>query len=846
MITKTNNRTLLSMSGTTYDFDFRIDDTSELEVYGIDSDGVVTELTTGFTVAFSAADEEGTVTFDAEPTTYTQILMLRNRPYTQDVDIPIRGAFSEEDIERALDAIVILVQQIKEQTDRSIKIEDAAPAGVDIVLPTPVADKALAWDGITGTLKNVDLTPGDPAAFEFGLLVNSQALFNSLATYATPIEAALVPGTYSVSADMTIPAYVSLYIPKGAVIAVATTKTLTIAGSLTTGSYQIFDCTGSGKVAGLAVANPMWFGAVQDSGTTDCTAAFQLARQAASIVRIPDIGGGAYYKITENIINTATTGSYTFEGVGKPEIRIVRAPSATRSENSVFVADASLTDLTIRNLVLRGNQTGAGALGVGIYAAQISGQLIIDNVECSYFNEYGIYIWDTESEIGVIDVNNNYYQGFVVTNNAKLIHVLHIDAHDNGNAGVDIELSKGRGVGLANVHIDSIHAYDNGLYGVACTLSAYTWAECTTDDGLTIDDYGNIVFGTIVAHDNTSYGVYFVCPEVYAQNIKTYGNGVSGMVLANPYAHGRKSHIFGKVEAYGNTSNGVYVTGDSTLTYTVPFMSFEYLSCHDNGAYGFYLAGSGQEPDNLRIVDSYLNNNTTINSNLLTTYRDVQISGVGWPDGAATQKTVSRRAVLTTDGVTNKRIYIPNGARVKSVTINVANADSGTSPNFIIKKKVGGAGATTTLGTIDIKKPGTRYFFPQESFLIEAEIPYTSGGTVEILPGDVVVDGTSGATGIVAAVTLTGGTWAGGDAVGTIYLTKVTGTWGDTHAVNKNGADCATSGTVDVSVDVRAALLGWMVGATGASDDDQIWADPSGSWAAGGDAVCTMDVEYVY
>lgn len=153
MITKTNNRTLLAMSGVTYDFDFRIDDAAELEVYGITAGGVATQLTTGFTAAFSAADEEGTVTFDAEPSTYAEILMLRNRPYTQTTDIPIRGGFSEEDIEKALDQIVIQIQQLKELIDYCVKL-DATSEQLDITLPAPVDGKALLWDGVTGALAN--------------------------------------------------------------------------------------------------------------------------------------------------------------------------------------------------------------------------------------------------------------------------------------------------------------------------------------------------------------------------------------------------------------------------------------------------------------------------------------------------------------------------------------------------------------------------------------------------------------------------------------------------------------------------------------------------------------------
>jgi hypothetical protein len=52
-----------------------------------------------------------------------------------------------------------------------------------------------------------------------------------------------------------------------------------------------------------------------------------------------------------------------------------------------------------------------------------------------------------------------------------------------------------------------------------------------------------------------------------------------------------------------------------------------------------------------------------------------------------------------------------------------------------------------------------------------------TGGSVEPAVDDGVVGMTSGATGIALAVTVTSGTWAGGDAAGTLAVGKVVGTF---------------------------------------------------------------------
>ena len=58
----------------------------------------------------------------------------------------------------------------------------------------------------------------------------------------------LPTGTHSIDADLAVPANVTLKPERGAILAIATTKTLTINGGLEAGLYQIFSCIGTGKV----------------------------------------------------------------------------------------------------------------------------------------------------------------------------------------------------------------------------------------------------------------------------------------------------------------------------------------------------------------------------------------------------------------------------------------------------------------------------------------------------------------------------------------------------------------------------------------------------------------------
>lgn len=56
-------------------------------------------------------------------------------------------------------------------------------------------------------------------------------------------------------------------------------------------------------------------------------------------------------------------------------------------------------------------------------------------------------------------------------------------------------------------------------------------------------------------------------------------------------------------------------------------------------------------------------------------------------------------------------------------------------------------------------------------------VAFTSGGTYEVQKGDTITGATSAATALVIGVRLTSGTWAGGDAAGTIFVEQDSGTF---------------------------------------------------------------------
>jgi hypothetical protein len=98
--------------------------------------------------------------------------------------------------------------------------------------------------------------------------------------------------------------------------------------------------------------------------------------------------------------------------------------------------------------------------------------------------------------------------------------------------------------------------------------------------------------------------------------------------------------------------------------------------------------------------------------------------------------------------------------------------------------------------------PGNSSTAIGSEFIIYTErlLPYTSGGTTQIVVGDWIVGATSAAKAEVVAVSLTSGTWGGGTAAGTFRIRSQHGTFQSENvlvAAGTNDATIAANSTVD-------------------------------------------------
>jgi hypothetical protein len=120
----TENKVQYTTNGSTVAFSitFKFLDNTHIVAYFEDSDGVVEELdlTTDFTLSGAGSDSGGTLTTVATLETGGTLTILREVPYTQDMDLVNGDSFDANILERAHDLHAMQIQQLAEVMSRAV------------------------------------------------------------------------------------------------------------------------------------------------------------------------------------------------------------------------------------------------------------------------------------------------------------------------------------------------------------------------------------------------------------------------------------------------------------------------------------------------------------------------------------------------------------------------------------------------------------------------------------------------------------------------------------------------------------------------------------------------------
>jgi len=121
----------------TFDYDFRIEDKTQVIVYETDDTGVMTTLTvdTDYIVAGIGVDAGGTITrvAGALPTGYTWYIRS-NYNATQLTAFASQGGFFPGVHELAFDKLTFLIQQLQDGKARTFKLADSVDVDGDFAL----------------------------------------------------------------------------------------------------------------------------------------------------------------------------------------------------------------------------------------------------------------------------------------------------------------------------------------------------------------------------------------------------------------------------------------------------------------------------------------------------------------------------------------------------------------------------------------------------------------------------------------------------------------------------------------------------------------------------------------
>jgi len=219
--------------------------------------------------------------------------------------------------------------------------------------------------------------------------------------------------TYTFSSSETIGSTITNRFENGARAAIATGVTLTISGKLDVlPGQQIFNCVGTGTVAGLKQADPGMFGDDIGDGTVVANTAFTKAIAslvAGGVLKIPV--PDSFYNFTDTVIINK---SLTVNGLSTFGVDIRQATS----QKSAFHITAS--DVSVKFLKLTGPQyVASGNLEYGIRAFGADKNNYLENINITdcYVTDWGgsgIEVWFVDGfKILRNKVYNIYAQGIM-------------------------------------------------------------------------------------------------------------------------------------------------------------------------------------------------------------------------------------------------------------------------------------------------------------------------------------------------------------------------------------------------------------------------------------------------
>jgi hypothetical protein len=369
-----------------------------------------------------------------------------------------------------------------------------------------VGGGAVPWGNITG--KPSSYPPSDHSAHSdlvvLGPWVDVRA-YTSFAAAITAIGASnktlMIPTATSISGDITVPANVKLWFKKSGSLAIATGVTVTINGPIDASLFQIFTCTGTGKVTlgagSVEKCYPEWWGAKGDAATDDAAAlaaAITAAGASGTVFLSP-------YKVYNYATGLSITAKTNIVGAGK-SASVLNFTPTSGDALTINVVHGSTTASSVR--LEDFSLTGPGS-GSGNGIKMVSGyQTYAKNVFVKSFGNDG---WNFASAGGTSNLDETILENCNSHSNGRhgfFISPVGTDSNLIKIIGGSAYLNDGDGY-----HLDALWTYLCGPDG-----------SYNTGHGVCFDE-AQACWGEIYAENNTDNDVAFESSSK-ANHIMTY------------------------------------------------------------------------------------------------------------------------------------------------------------------------------------------------------------------------------------------------------------------------------------------------------------------------------------
>jgi|GEM_PF-3062604 len=192
---------------TDFDFDFPIQDVDGIKVTVLvsgETEETTLEYGTDYTV--SGVDEVGggTVTLLVGATAGDIVALNGNTEISRTNDYQPGGAVRAELLNADLDTQIQIMQELRRDADRTMRLADTAASGISVIMPPPDAGKALKWSADGLSLVSSDLDPDANAAASAASAVAAAASAGEASGSAA--DAAAAVGQAEAARDVTLDA----------------------------------------------------------------------------------------------------------------------------------------------------------------------------------------------------------------------------------------------------------------------------------------------------------------------------------------------------------------------------------------------------------------------------------------------------------------------------------------------------------------------------------------------------------------------------------------------------------------------------------------------------------------